>query len=187
MQNDSKKVLLILADGFEETEALGSADVLKRVGYSVILAGLDSSVVRSSANTRITADCLLEEVAGSEFSGLVLPGGLPGSTNLRDSEKVIALVQEMNAAKKVVAAICAAPIVLERAGITRGRTVTGYPSTNEGLADLVYTGNRTERDENLITGKGPGVTFEFAFRVAEALGAPAEKINAVKDGMFVKI
>lgn len=187
MQNDSKKVLLILAGGFEETEALGTADVLKRVGFSVTLAGLTEPVVHSSAHTKIVADCLLEEVDSSEFAALVLPGGLPGSTHLRDSEKVIALVQEMNREKKVVAAICAAPIVLERAGITRGRIITGYPTTNEGLADLVYTGNRTERDCNLVTGKGPGVTFEFAFRVAEALGAPEEKINAVKDGMFVTI
>ena len=184
--NSVKKVLLILADGFEETEALGSADVLKRLGVTVTLAGLESAVVRSSANTKIVADCLLEEVSLDDFAGLVLPGGLPGSTNLRDSEKVITLVRKMYESQRVVAAICAAPIVLERAGITANRTVTGYPSTNEGLADLVYTGERTERDGNLVTGKGPGVTFEFAFRVAEALGISGEKINAVANGMFVK-
>ena len=177
-------VVIILADGFEETEAVGTADVLKRVGFKVCLAGLDSAVVTSSAGTRIQTDLLFKD-ADLDSAALVLPGGLPGATNLRDSEAVIAALQKMHRSGKIVAAICAAPIVFERAGLSKGRKMTGYPGTNQGLPDLVYTGNRTECDGNIVTGKGPGAAFEFGARIAAALGAGEAKIKAVLDGMFV--
>lgn len=180
----SKSIVIILAAGFEETEAIGTADVLKRIGFKVRLAGLDSPVVTSSAGTRIQTDLLFKEADLDQTDALVLPGGLPGATNLRDSEAVIAALQQMHRAGKVVAAICAAPIVLERAGLSKGRKMTGYPGTNQGLPDLVYTGARTECDDRIVTGKGPGVSFEFGARIAAALGADNAKIQAVLDGMF---
>lgn len=179
-------VIIILADGFEETEAIGTADVLKRIGFTVRLAGLNSDVVKSSAGTRILTDLRFRDVDWSKADAVVLPGGLPGATNLRDSEAVIEAVRTMYGSGKVAAAICAAPIVLERAGLTGGKRVTGYPGTNQGLADLVYTGNRTERDGNLVTGKGPGASFDFAVEIARALNANPAKIEAVLDGMFVQ-
>ena len=178
-------VVIILAAGFEETEAIGTADVLKRVGFKVCLAGLDSAVVTSSAGTRIQTDLLFKDADLDSAAALVLPGGLPGATNLRDSEAVIAALQKMHRSGKIVAAICAAPIVFERAGLSKGRKMTGYPGTNQGLPDLVYTGNRTECDGNIVTGKGPGAAFEFGARIAAALGADEAKIKAVLDGMFV--
>lgn len=178
-------ILMILADGFEETEAIGTADVLKRIGFKVVLAGLNSEIVRSSAGTKVVTDILFANVNLTQACALVLPGGLPGATNLRDSREVIQALQYMYQQKKITAAICAAPIVLERAGLTKGRTVTGYPGSNQNLPDLLYTGARTECDGTIITGKGPGVSFEFAARIASALGAPQEKINQVFDGMFV--
>ena len=181
----SKSIVIILAAGFEETEAIGTADVLKRIGFKVRLAGLDSSVVTSSAGTRIQTDLLFKDADLDSAAALVLPGGLPGATNLRDSEAVIAALQKMHRSGKIVAAICAAPIVLERAGLSKGRKMTGYPGTNQGLSDLVYTGARTECDDRIVTGKGPGAAFEFGARIAAALGADEAKIQAVLDGMFV--
>ena len=178
-------VIIALAEGFEETEAIGTADVLKRVGFSVLLAGLASRIVTSSAGSHIQADLLFGDVDWNKAAALVLPGGLPGATNLRDSQAVIDALQLMNRSGKVVAAICAAPIVLERAGLTEGKRMTGYPGTNRDLPKLVYTGNRTECDGGIVTGKGPGVSFEFGARIAAALGADQARINAVLDGMFV--
>ena len=178
-------VVIVLANGFEETEAIGTADVLKRTGFIVKLAGLDSDVVTSSAGTRIQTDLLFQDVNLENTAALVLPGGLPGAYNLRDSQAVIDALQTMNRAGKVIAAICAAPIVLQRAGLSAGKRLTGYPGTNQGLPDLAYTGARTECDGNIVTGKGPGVSFEFGARIAEVLGADPAKIQAVLDGMFV--
>lgn len=182
---NSKTVVIVLASGFEETEAIGTADVLKRLGFKVLLAGLDSAAATSSAGTRIQTDLLFKDVDLNRIDALVLPGGLPGATNLRDSRAVLEALQQMHRSGKVVAAICAAPIVLERAGLSKGKKMTGYPSTNQGLPDLVYTGARTECDGNIVTGKGPGASFEFGARIAAVLGAAPEKINSVLDGMFV--
>ena len=180
-----KQAVILLADGFEELEAVGTGDVLKRLGIAVRFAGVNSETVTSSAGVALHADLLLADVDWNAADAVVLPGGLPGAEHLRNSSAVMEALQKMYGAGKVVAAICAAPIALERAGLVRGRTVTGYPGTNAGLADLVYTGKRTERDGNLVTGKGPGATFEFAARIAEALGVPQEDIDRVFDGMFV--
>ena len=180
-----KNIVIVLATGFEETEAIGTADVLKRIGFKVCLAGLDSAVPVSSAGTRIQADLLFKDVDWEQTDALVLPGGLPGATNLRDSQAVVESLQHMHRSGKVVAAICAAPIVLERAGLAKGRKMTGYPGTEQGLPNLVYTGERTECDDRIVTGKGPGVSFEFGARIAAALGADPAKIKAVLDGMFV--
>ena len=178
-------VIFILADGFEETEAIGTADVLKRIGFPVLLAGLESQTALSSAGTRIQTDLLLREVDWKQAVAVVLPGGLPGAVHLRDSRMVLDALHTMNRNGKVIGAICAAPIVLERAGLAAGRRLTGYPGSNEGLPDLIYTGNRTECDGNIVTGKGPGVSFEFAARLAAALGADQDRIGTVLDGMFV--
>lgn len=182
---NSPTVIIVLARGFEETEAIGTADVLKRVGFKVRLAGLDSAVVTSSAGTRIQTDLMFKDADLNSAAALVLPGGLPGAANLRDSQAVIDALRFMHRSGKVVAAICAAPIVLERAGLSKGRKMTGYPSTNQGLPDLVYNGARTECDGCIVTGKGPGASFEFGARIAAALGADDAKIKAVLDGMFV--
>ena len=120
-----------------------------------------------------------------KIDALILPGGMPGAKNLDNSSDVDRLIEKTVADGGHLAAICAAPVVLQRAGLSAGKRLTGYPGTNQGLADLAYTGSRTERDGNIVTGKGPGVSFEFGARIAEALGADPAKIKAVLDGMFV--
>ena len=180
-----KQAVILLADGFEETEAVATGDVLKRLGIAVQFAGVNTEYVTSTAGVTIKAHTLLADVDWSTKDAVILPGGLPGAENLHDSSEVMEVLRKMNADGKVVAAICAAPIALERAGLVRGKTVTGYPGTNAGLEDLIYTGNRAEQDGNLVTGKGPGASFDFAAQIAKALGKPQEDIDKVFDGMFV--
>lgn len=180
-----KKVAVVLADGFEEIEALAPSDILKRLGYEVVLAGIKPGVVHGSHGFPVQAPAFLGDLPAEGLDALVLPGGLPGATNLRDCDLVIRRLREMHAAGKTVAAICAAPIVLHKAGLTGGRRITGYPGSEQMAPGLTYTGERTETDRGVVTGKGPGAAFEFAFALAAALGSTAEEIRNVKQQMLV--
>jgi 4-methyl-5(b-hydroxyethyl)-thiazole monophosphate biosynthesis len=131
-------------------------------------------------------DCLISDLSALELDALVLPGGLPGSTNLRDDEMVIELIRLLFDAGKIVAAVCAAPIALAKAGIMKGKVCTGYPMPmlREALDDANYTSGRVETDGNIVTGKGPGAAAEFAFAVASRLGAESQARQLAKM-MFV--
>ena len=179
-----KRVLLILADGFEEIEAIAVADVLRRLDSEVCLAGLDALTVRGAHDMKITADTLLSDVAADCFDAVYLPGGLPGATNLLESEPVGRILRETAARGGIVSAICAAPIVLAKHGLLDGKIFTMYPGFEAYLNGLVPTGNSAERCGNVITGKGPGAVFDFAALLAGVLGLDTD---ALYEGMFVKI
>lgn len=182
-----KTAVIVLADGFEEIEALTPADVLKRLGCRVILAGLDQQEVTGAHGFRIVCDALMKDTDLSGADAVILPGGLPGATNLRDNGALADILRQRNAAGKLCCAICAAPIVLECAGIINGRAVTGYPGC-EGLSGsetLKFTGAPALRTENLVTGKGPGASFDFAREIALALDFPAEQVAQLYAGMMV--
>ncbi len=178
------KIAFLLADGFEEIEAITPIDVLRRLEFNVVTAGLKKTV-QGSHGIRVEADCLVADLKAEELEALVLPGGMPGATNLRDCPAVIDLIKKMHSRKATVAAICAAPIALEKAGIIKGRKVTSHPSVKTELAGSEYTNNLTEVDGNIITGKGPGAAYEFAVRIATALGKGA-KAEELLNMMFVK-
>lgn len=182
-----KQVFIILAEGFEEIEAVAPADILKRLGCSVTLVGLNSRTVSGAHGIRVEADSLLTETCFEQADAIVLPGGLPGATNLRDDAAVIELLRKQDRAGKICAAICAAPAVLEFAGIVRGRTVTGYPGCEKlsGSATLQFTGRPSERCENLVTGRGPGAAFDFGCELAAALGYSPEETGNLMKGMLV--
>ncbi|MCX6984859.1 MAG: DJ-1/PfpI family protein [Lentisphaerae bacterium] len=180
-----KKIAVILADGFEEIEAVIPIDVFRRLEFEVVVAGL-SKTVKGSHGIKIQADCLLSDLKEPEIDAVFLPGGMPGATNLRDSSEVLALVRKVNAKGGIVSAICAAPIVLKAAGVIEGKTVTSHPSVKNELKGCSHTGNLTETDGNIITGKGPGAAFEFAVKVASALGKTSESESLMKN-MFVQI
>lgn len=181
----NKRIAVILADGFEEIEAVVPSDVLKRLGCEVIHAGAVSKTVTGSHGFRIETACTLKELDTDFIDAVFLPGGLPGATNLRDNPDVIELLRKLHAENRIVSAICAAPIVLHKAGLTAGRRITGYPGSEKMAPGLEYTGERTENDRGVVTGKGPGASFDFAFALAEALGAEKEKIQQLKLQMFV--
>ncbi len=180
-----KKVLVVLADGFEETEAIVPVDVLRRLDFDVVLAGLDSELVRGSHDIHVKTDAKLESLKPEEFDGIFLPGGMPGSNNLRNSEAVMEAVRKVNAKGGVVSAICAAPIALAKAGVLDGKKVTAYPGNNDKLDGAIYTGSRSERDGNIVTGKGAGASFDFAVELAVALGKPRSDVKKLMDAMIV--
>jgi DJ-1 family protein len=180
-----KRIAVILADGFEETEAVAPVDVWRRLGFDVVLAGLDRLDVKGSHGIVLKADCLIDRLVPGDFAAVFLPGGMPGSAVLRDSHDVIRIVREMAASEKLVCAICAAPIALGRAGVLEGKRATCYPGFESQLTGAVYTGGRVERDGRIVTGKGPGAVFPFAATVADALGKGAA-VAPLYDGMFVE-
>lgn len=182
----SKQIVMLLAEGFEETEAIATADVLARLGFGLWLTGLASDTVTGAHGITVKTDRLISDIELDDCDALVLPGGMPGSTNLRDSHAVIDLVQNAEVAGKVVAAICAAPIVLKRAGIIEGKRVTCYPGFEEALAGSDYTAARCETDGKIITARGVGVAFEFGAAIGMALGIAEEEITGLFKAMIMQ-
>ena len=167
----SKRVLVPLAQGCEEMEAVTVIDLLRRAGIEVTTAGLDKLPVKASRGTVLIPDTTLDEVLDTPFDMIVLPGGLPGADNLANDERIIALLKRMAAAGKFVCAICAAPTVLAKAGVLAGKRATAYPGTLDKmyLPDVTYTGAAVERDGTVITSRGPGTALPFGLALIEAL------------------
>jgi 4-methyl-5(b-hydroxyethyl)-thiazole monophosphate biosynthesis len=180
-----KTAIVLLAEGFEELEAIAPVDVLRRAGVRVILAGVNSMVVPSSRKIGVQADALLKDVQDLP-DAVILPGGLPGATNLAKSEEVAKFVKKMNAAGKIMAAICAAPaVVLAPLGILDGKKATCYPGCESDFSKkTIHSKDRVVRDGNIITSQGPGSSLEFALEIAREL-AGKEMADLVRDKMLI--
>ena len=168
-----KRVLVILADGFEEVEALAPIDVLRRSGASVTVAGLKperGNLVRGAHDVWVRCDVELCDVREDRFDAIVLPGGMPGALNLHKSEVVNSMVLDTYKRGDLVCAICASPaFVLAPIGILDGKKATCYPGCEEKYSHLNFCGERVVRDGNVITGAGPGTALEFGLLISEAL------------------
>ena len=174
------RVLVPLAEGFEEIEAISVIDILRRAEIEVVTAGLKEGLAEGSHKVKVLPDTTLEKVDWHDFDGLVLPGGAPGFVNLGNDQRILDLAREMNQAGKCVAAICAAPSVLIKAGVLQGRKATVSPSGKaqvQACAD--FREDRVVVDKNLITSRAPGTALEFALKLVEAL-AGREKMEQVK-------
>jgi 4-methyl-5(b-hydroxyethyl)-thiazole monophosphate biosynthesis len=176
-----KKVCILLADGFEEVEALTPIDYLRRAGLEVVVTGIEERDVTGSHDIRVDADCTLDEL-DEEFDALVLPGGKRGAANLAADKEVVALVRKCFSSGRVVAAICAAPAVVlhKAADILKGRRFTGYPGTEADVTGARFSDDRVVVDGNLITARSAGCAGEFAIAIIAALLGPekAEEIAA---------
>ena len=163
--------LVPLAQGCEELEAITIIDLLRRADIDVVTAGLDGEPVVSAHNVTITPDASLDDALGRDFDMVVLPGGLPGADNLNADERVRKLVKDMHDGGKIVAAICAAPIVLANSGILSGKRATSYPGFLDkmDLPDVTCTGAAVERDGQVITSRGPGTAIDFGLELIDAL------------------
>lgn len=163
------KTLMLISDGFEEIEAVTTIDVLRRCGIEVdICSTTGSKEITGAHDIKMFTDILIENIA-LDYDALLLPGGLPNSHTLRDDERVINIVKEYDEKGKTVAAICAAPCILERAGVLSGKKVTAYPGAiNE--KEVQYNKVKTIKDGNIITGNGVGGAIDFALEIASALG-----------------
>ncbi len=164
------KAYLFLADGFETVEALAPADIMRRAGIEVITVSImGRKEVISAQDVTVVADTLYSEVCLDDANALVLPGGGTGTENLSAHEPLRAQLVEAHAKGTLVAAICAAPMVFGRIGILEGRRATCYPGCEGDLFGAEYTAATVEQDGNIITGCGPGVSFDFGFAITEYL------------------
>lgn len=166
----NKKILVLLAEGFEEIEAVTPIDVLRRAGLDVIVAGVGQKTVAGNNGIKIEADILLEEYQGLP-DAVFLPGGMRGATKLRASEKVADLLRRMNAEGKWVTAICASPaIVLAPTGILQGKQATCYPGFEKNFdAQIKFSEERVVTDGHVVTSRGPGTAMEMSIDLVEKL------------------
>ena len=164
------RVLVPLAEGCEEIEAVTVIDLLRRAGATVVATGLAAGPVVCSRGVRLLPDVLLEDVLAESFDMMVLPGGMPGAEYLRNDARIIDLLQRMASNGKFVAAICAAPLVMHAAGLLQGRRATSFPGVLDRLPGThVYLDTEVVVDGNIVTSRGPGTAIEFALTLVELL------------------
>jgi 4-methyl-5(b-hydroxyethyl)-thiazole monophosphate biosynthesis len=175
------RVLVPLAQGCEELEAITITDLLVRAGIEVTTAGLDDQPVIASRGTTIIPDTTIDAIADQSFDLIVLPGGLPGADHLRDNKSLQMLLKNHAAEGRHIGAICAAPKALAAAGLLEGRRATAYPGVLEALANdrIDIRNSAIEIDGNIITSRGPGTAMDFALTLIELLEGPArrEEVN----------
>jgi 4-methyl-5(b-hydroxyethyl)-thiazole monophosphate biosynthesis len=183
-----KRVLVPLAPGFEEIEAITVIDILRRAGIEVTTAGTQPGPIEASRKTRHLPDCTLDDVRAEDFDMIVLPGGLPGATNLRNDPRVRRIIETLRANNRRVAAICAAPTILSAFGVLEGRTATGHPSVQKELAATAgrVSGDRVVVDGTIVTSQAAGTAMEFSFKLVEILCGP-EKVAEVNQGVLARL
>lgn len=169
-----KRVIVLLADGFEECEALLVVDILRRARIDVCMASVSGNTyVESSRNITVRADMLASEADFDSFDMVFLPGGRIGTENLQGCE----LVKEQSiqfAKQKMIASICAAPSILAFLGLLDGRKATCHPDYRKMMGNVAVLDKPVIVDENIVTGQGLGATFEFAFALVDLLAGPDE-------------
>lgn len=178
------KVLVPLAEGCEELEAVTIIDLLRRAGIEVVTAGLKPGIVKASRGTQLVPDTTLDAVLEHEFDMIVLPGGMPGATHLKGDPRIITLLKKMAGEGKYTAAICAAPTVLAEAGLLKGKKATSYPGFLDKMAlpDTHYLTDAVVRDGKVLTSRGPGTAMDFALALIEALSGRDTR-NQVEAGL----
>lgn len=176
------RVLVPLAEGFEEIEAVAVVDLLRRAGIEVRTAALARREVTGSHGITVLADIGLDEAVAVDYDMVVLPGGMPGATHLKADARVIELLQQFAAAGRYTAAICAAPSVLAHAGLLNGRKATSFPGflTPESAPGLRLSEAPVVIDGKVATSRGPGTAIPFALALIELLEGP-EARRAVQD------
>ncbi|MEO6711209.1 MAG: DJ-1 family glyoxalase III [Planctomycetota bacterium] len=180
------RVLVLLADGFEEIEAVTVIDVLRRAGAEVVVAGLAAERVRGAHGIEVRADTVLDQVESAKIDMLVLPGGQPGARNLEADARVLDLVRELTARERTVAAICAAPSVLAAAGVLEGRRVTSHPSVRARLASATVERDQSVvRSGSIVTSQGVGTALEFALELAAECSS-RDKADELARAMVVR-
>lgn len=177
-------VLVPLAQGVEELEAVTVVDLLRRAGIEVVTAGLDAAPVKGSRGTVLLPDTTLERAIEHEYDMLVLPGGQPGATHLEQDARVITLVRKMARDNRFTAAICAAPKVLARAGVLDGKRATSFPGALDPAQwpNLRLENSPVVTDGQVITSRGPGTAMDFALELIGLL-VGREKRDQVEAGL----
>lgn len=169
----ARRVLVPLAEGFEEIEAITVIDVLRRAGVDVVVAGLTAGPIKASRGVVVVPDVLLDAVVDAPFDMVVLPGGMPGAKTLGSDARIKQVLARARTENRWIAAICAAPaMVLEPAGFLTNVPATGHPSFADRLP--TYTGQRVLIHERLVLSQAPGTAIEFALELVRQLCGEAK-------------
>ena len=175
-----KKAAVLLADGFEEIEALTAVDLLRRARIYVDTVSIsDDYMVHGAHGINVQTEDLFEEVNFAEFDMIILPGGMPGTKNLEEHKGVLRVVKDFHENGKYIGAICAAPGILGAMGILKGKRAACYPSVEERLSGAVIMKVPVIQDGNIITARGAGVAIDFGLALVAAL-CGAEKSAAIR-------
>jgi len=181
----AKKVLVPIADGSEEIEAVCIIDTLRRAGAEVTVASVDGIQVTASRGVKLVADTLIAKCTSQTYDGIALPGGMPGAEHLRDSAPLIDLLTKQKQAGRLYAAICASPaVVLRPHGLIEKVKATCFPSVRGKLDPAYASDERVVVAGNCVTSQGPGTAIEFALKLVELLFGPA-KAKEVGAAMLV--
>jgi len=177
------KVLVPLAEGCEEIEAVTIIDLLRRAGIDVVVAGLKAGIVTASRGVQLVPDVTLDVALQHDYDMVVLPGGMPGAANLKDDARMITLLKKMAAAGQYTAAICAAPMVLAEAGLLDGKQATSYPGFLDAIPGVTLSSAAVVQDGKVLTSRGPGTAMDFALALIEVLSG-AEKRQQVESALL---
>lgn len=173
------KVLIPLVDGFEEIEAFAVVDILRRAGIEAVTAGVSGNIVTGAHNIRASTDARMLDIQPDGFSGIVLPGGSPGTENLMRSERIVRITDDFAKQGKLVAAICAAPRILAKLGHLKERKATVYPGYEKELGKP--RNDPVVADGNIITSQGPGTAVPFALKIVEQLMGKPKALQIKQD------
>jgi 4-methyl-5(b-hydroxyethyl)-thiazole monophosphate biosynthesis len=172
----NKKVLVPIADGSEELEAVAIIDILRRAGADVVVASVDQLQITASRGVKIVADRLISECVNETYDLIALPGGMPGAEHLRDSAELIRMLKRQKEEGRLYAAICASPaVVFQPHGLLEWRRATCHPGRVNTLENKEAADSRVVVDGNCITSQGPGTAVEFALKLVELLFGPRKE------------
>jgi len=169
-----QKVLILLADGVEEMEAVIPIDMFRRAGWEVVSTGMTAKIIKASRGVQLIADKLWEDISSLSFDILVLPGGAKGTEFLLSRKDVLATIREFVKAEKIVAAICAAPLVLQEAGVLTGRKATCHPAVSERMKIPRILDDPVVIDNRIVTSRGAGTAFEFSLAIIDMVEGSAK-------------
>ncbi len=175
-------VYIILGKGFEDIEAIAPCDILRRGGVEVKLAGIGGLEVTGSNGVTVKADCTVEDMDLEAMELIMLPGGMGGVHSILGSETAMKAVQYAWDHGKFVTAICAAPTILAKLGITDGKKATVYPGMENEMSTAIMVDANTVRDGRILTGRAPGAAYDFGYLLLETL-KDAETAERVRKGM----
>lgn len=178
-------IYIFLANGFEEIEAITSIDVLRRAELKVQIVGVGKDEIIGAHGVKITADIREKDICFKDIDAIVLPGGMPGTSNLENSDKVLEAIKYCNENKKYIAAICAAPSILGHMNLLDGKEFICFPGFENSAEYGILSEKSVCISDNIITAKGPGVSLEFALKIVECLCSKDISLN-IEESMQCK-
>lgn len=178
-------VVILLGNGFEEIEMVAPCDILRRGGAEVRLAGIGAAEITGGHGITVRADCMVEEIKAEDVELLMLPGGLGGVRSILESETAMKLIAEVHSRGRLVSAICAAPTVLAKLGITDGKAATCYPGMEDQMGSANMKAVGAVADGTVCTGRAAGSTMEFGFLLLEELRGAETAARVRRDMVYM--